>query len=241
MLPTTHKPCTTTRTYHRPQNPLSPADAPNFCGFRYYRDCRPSCQIPYPYRLVGRPARFFHINAGRYSFCEQGHTPKQQVGYQVIWPRSGPSLYARPGVPPRFHLLCWTISRREGRAFCRQSPKEGARGAWSIGIYTSPNSGGESHLAIGAPAQHPYTHGMTGKCRYKGLLLRVEYIDCSTFRRHGHLGAVWIIPQVHPPLVSSDRQSRDCSAKSRTRSGIMNAHVPRAATGGGIRPRVRRQ
>jgi hypothetical protein len=80
---------------------------------------------------------------------------------------------------------------------------------------------------------------MAGKCRYKRLLLRVEYVDCSTFRRHGHLGAVWIIPDVHPPLVSSNRQGGDGSTKRRTRSGIMNANVPQAPTGGGIRSRVR--
>jgi len=163
----------------------------------------------------------------------------------VIWPRSGPSLCAPPSVPPRFHLLYWTISHREGRAFCRQSLKEGARGGGKVDHeihYTSPRKGGgESHLPIGAPAQHPYTHGMTGKRRYKRLLLRVEYVNCSTFCRHGHLGAVWTVPDMHAPLVSSDRQGGDCSTKRRTRSGVMNANIPQAATGRSIRSRVGRE
>jgi hypothetical protein len=79
---------------------------------------------------------------------------------------------------------------------------------------------------------------MTGKCRYKGLLLRVEHIDCSTFRRHGHFGTVWVIPDMHPPLVSSNREGGDGRAKRRPRSGIMNANVPRTAAAGGIRPCV---
>ncbi len=184
LLPTTHKPCTTTRTHHCPRDPLSPADAPNFCGFRYYGYRRPRCQIPYTYRLVGRPAGVFHMNSGLYSRCERGHTLKQQVGRQVIWPRSGPSLYVPPDVPRRFHLLCWTTSRREGRASCRQSLKEVARWKWKgrSRHAHSPMGGGKSHLPISAPAQRPYTHGMTGKCRLKGLFLRVEYVDRSAFR-----------------------------------------------------------
>ena len=133
-----------------------------------------SADLPeYPYEHVGL-----------YSRCERGHTLKQQVGRQAIWPRSGPSLDVPPDVLPRFHLLCWTTSRREGRAFCRQSLKgatreEGKGRSWRTHCHIC---GGRSHLPISAPAQRPCTHCMTGKCRCKGLLLRVEYINRPTLR-----------------------------------------------------------